>query len=407
MLERLRSAAHELEQELSNQTSEQEALRRELELAQGAARRHLERLAALEVELQTLKRAPLPSPELAALQEEQDAFLTLLLDDHEQELMALRRERDDALAELALRDHRARRGEAASAELERLRVELNQAHTRTREAEQARDAALRATARTEEELGRLRAELAVRPQAQAPMRAHPSPPPELLGALTHNAGARGAPQPREPDRSAARLGARAPLKPNRADLQTARDRPTARPEPEGPVNKADLRTTPLGRATPLARTPIGRATPLGHATSKEEVSPDNRRTAPARPRPVEEDQHLCGPDGDRLVPVEDDEPSLPQLSATVRPTDNSVTSAAQSNEAQSNEAQSNEAQSREAPAVSPTQPSLRLPDTAHRAPRAEPQVEVQAPRTAGSPGSYSMPEDAAAPVEVVPARRKP
>ncbi|MBX3185107.1 MAG: hypothetical protein KIT72_00180 [Polyangiaceae bacterium] len=384
LLARLRSAAHDLEQELSSQTSELETLRQELARAEASGRRHLERLAALEVELQTLRRAPAAGPDQVALQEEQDAFLALLLDDHEQELTALRRERDDALAELALRDHRAQRGAAASAELERLRRELTSASTRAQEAEQARDVALRAATRMSEELARLQGELTRRPSPSGDAAPHvsaptarPSPPPELAGALTQ---VQLDPRKTQPDPRVPRLSARAPLKPAREAAPTAREGlPAARPRSATSAPKpADLRTAPQGRP----------------AAQRE----DNRRTQPARPlgtqalQPAEEDLHLCGPDGARLVPVEDDEPT-----AEASPTPATSEGAAASPTATSPTANS--------PSTTPTQPSLPIQHVAAKPPRPEPRVEVQDASKPGSPGSYSMPEDAAARVEVVPVRR--
>ncbi|MEZ4373832.1 MAG: hypothetical protein R3B07_23625 [Polyangiaceae bacterium] len=104
----------DLEQEISRKEIEQDRLSREMQEVRTLLVQQHRALESLKEQLSSEREHASEQLQAARqasehLQEEQDAFLALLLDEHEQELTRLREERDDALAQSAMAEHTRRR----------------------------------------------------------------------------------------------------------------------------------------------------------------------------------------------------------------------------------------------------------------------------------------------------------
>ncbi len=216
-LARLKAAALDLEAELSHKEMHEHELERRIAHGEQVAQSLRERVQALEAELAGAKAATRLGVERArlaheALQQEQDAFLALLLDDHEVELRQLKAERDEALAKAALADHRQLRGrdtEELEQRLSWLRGECDEARREAAEAQREADDARErhALAHTQrdaavEEAERLRgllgAKLLKQPPGEAEFTLHDaagSDPPELTAQERTGAPRAAAPSP--------------------------------------------------------------------------------------------------------------------------------------------------------------------------------------------------------------------
>lgn len=177
-LARLRAAAMDLEKEISHKEIEQERLSKEMSEVRSLLVQQHRALESLKEQLESERSHAAQELQEARrasehLQEEQDAFLALLLDEHEQELEKLRSERDDALAQSAMAEHTRRRVSAEqdlAARIDWLRSECDEAHRQSERAEnRARNAEARLTD-SEATLRQARGELEVVRQELAAMR---------------------------------------------------------------------------------------------------------------------------------------------------------------------------------------------------------------------------------------------
>lgn len=279
-LARLKAAALDLETELSRKETHEHELELQVADAKQEAQVLRGRVQALEAELAGAKAAARLGVERArlaheVLQEEQDAFLALLLDDHEVELSQLKAERDEALGKAALAEHKQLRGHDP-AELERrltwLRGECDEARREVeecrREADDAR--AERDRARTQrdaavEEAERLRSLLGANVLRQRPTQ------PELSLDLPHGAPAT------EPQRDAA------------PGTPTPRGNPQVAPTRKHNEFEAGH---PTATAIPVAMAQA-RAVERGAASSSPPASPRPATLPPAtvpRPRHTADEQ---------------------------------------------------------------------------------------------------------------------
>lgn len=133
----------DLEHEISRKEIEQDRLSREMNEVRTLLVQQHRALESLKEQLSSERQHASEQLQAARqasehLQEEQDAFLALLLDEHEQELTRLRRERDDALAQSAMAEHTRRRvsvEQDLAARIDWLRAECDEAR---RDADDAR-----------------------------------------------------------------------------------------------------------------------------------------------------------------------------------------------------------------------------------------------------------------------------
>ncbi|MCA9640577.1 MAG: hypothetical protein H6718_05740 [Polyangiaceae bacterium] len=160
-LARLRAAAMDLEKEISHKEIEQERLSKEMTEVRTLLVQQHRALEALKDQLSTEREHASEQLQAAQhasehLQEEQDAFLALLLDEHEQELARLRRERDEALAQSAMAEHTRRRvsvEQDLAARIDWLRGECDEARRSADEAQRTTEAAEQRADTAEHRLG--------------------------------------------------------------------------------------------------------------------------------------------------------------------------------------------------------------------------------------------------------------
>ncbi len=271
-LARLRAATLDLEREICRKEVEQERLSKEMTEVRTLLVQQHRALETLKEQLESerthaadkLKAAEQSSQ---SLQDEQDAFLALLLDEHEQELEKLRQERDDALAQSAMAEHTRRRvsvEQDLAARIDWLRGECDAARSASDEAEKRADAAERRFGDAEAALTQARSELGSVRRELASMRQ------ELTEARLGVAEAKSEAQ------DARRARDRAQEQRDRAVEEIERLRNL--------ISGTDLRQRPTDPAQKVVKVPRSESpTPV--------AAPDPstaKRTAPAVPRPEQQ-----------------------------------------------------------------------------------------------------------------------